>query len=100
MQVIDTSKSLLENAYYFSGILILITVIVGIWQILLTKKTFKINSQREAALLAVKQIEIYTTYIIPLIDKLKNLKHYEELQYFNIDEFNLSTFKKKLAQKK
>lgn len=70
MTYIDTSKSVLENLYYLSGILILISIVIGIFQLSIAKTTLNINSQREAANLAVKQIDIYMTQIIPLQNNL------------------------------
>ena len=70
MEYIDTTKSVLENLYYLSGILILISIAIGLFQLSIAKTTLNINSQREAAKLAVNQIDIYMTQIIPLQNKL------------------------------
>ena len=70
MEIFDSTKSLLENLYYLSGVLILISIIIGLIQLSFAKKTLKINSKRDAATLAAKQIEIYMTRVIPLHNKI------------------------------
>lgn len=52
IEIFDSSKSILENLYYLSGILILLSLIVGLIQLAIAKKTLKINSKRDAATLA------------------------------------------------
>lgn len=75
MVIVDTSKSLLENLYYLSGILILISIIIGLYQLSLAKTTLKINSKREAATLGAQQAEIYMTRIVSLINQLNRLEN-------------------------
>jgi flagellin-specific chaperone FliS len=70
MEIIDNSKSLLENLYFISGILILITIVIGLIQLFYTKKTLITNSKRDAATLAAQQVEIYMNRVIPLHNKL------------------------------
>ncbi|HEY5590827.1 MAG TPA: hypothetical protein VIK55_07385 [Paludibacter sp.] len=69
MEFFDSTKSIIENAYYLSGVLILISLIITLSQVLLAKKTLEINSKREAAKLAVQQIELYLSKITPLQDE-------------------------------
>ena len=38
MEIFDSSKSILENLYYLSGILILLSLIVGLIQLAIAKK--------------------------------------------------------------
>ena len=90
MEYIDTSKSILENLYYLSGILILISIVIGLIQLSFAKKTLNINSKREAANLAVKQIDLYMTQIIPLQNKLYHLEKEKGINKVKVDvgEFN------------
>lgn len=80
MEILDTSKSLLENLYYLSGILILVSIVLGLIQISLAKKTLMISAKRDAATLAAKQIEIYMTRVIPLQNKLYHFEKKEKLE--------------------
>jgi hypothetical protein len=91
MELIDKSKSILENAYFVSGILILVTVVVGIVQVILAKRTLKINSRREAAKLAAEQIEIYMIRVIPLHNKLfyAEAEHKVKSVKLNVSEFTI-----------
>jgi len=98
MNLIDHSKSILENLYYLSGILILVTDYIGLIQISLTKKALRISSQREAALLAVKQIDLYTSVIMPLIDQITFLKHEKRINHYNINEFNNNVLVNKVGE--
>jgi len=99
MQLIDTSKSLLENLYYVSGILILITVVIGIIQISLTKKISQTNSRREAALLSLKQIELYTTQIMPLISKIDfDIPSTTDIRAYELKEFCRNELQKKFTK--
>ena len=84
MEYFDTSKSLLENLYYLSGILVLVTIVIGLFQLSIAKKTLKTNSQREAASLAVKQINIYVTQIIPLQNKLNDVQKEKKISSIKI----------------
>ena len=74
MDIIDTSKSLLENLYYLSGIFILISILVAVWQLILTKRTLRINSKRNAADLAAKQVELYFSIVMPLQNRVYDLE--------------------------
>jgi hypothetical protein len=100
MVYIDTTKSLLENLYYLSGILILISIVIGLFQLSIAKKTLNINSQREAASLAVKQIDVYMTQIIPLQNKLYNIEQEKKISKIKIDigEFNSQYLIKKMGK--
>lgn len=100
MEYIDTSKSLLENLYYLSGILILISIVIGLFQLSIAKKTLNINSQREAASLAVKQIDIYMTQIIPLQNQLYHIEQEKKIGKIKIDigEFNSQYVMKKMGK--
>lgn len=100
MEYIDTSKSLLENLYYLSGILILISIVIGLFQLSIAKKTLNINSQREAASLAVKQIDIYMTQIIPLQNQLYHIEQEKKIGKIKIDigEFNSQYVMKKMGE--
>jgi len=70
MTFFDCSKSIVENLYYLSGILLTISLLIGIYQLYLTKRVFKITSKRAAAEIAVKQIDIFTDKIVPLLNNL------------------------------
>jgi hypothetical protein len=98
--LIDHSKSLLENLYYFSGILIGFSLIIGLIQIILTKKTLKINSRRDAATLAAKQVEVYLTRVMPLIDTLTKVEKQNNTKTIKLEvgDFSRKDLIKKLGQ--
>lgn len=100
MQVFDSSKSIVENVYYLSGILILISIVVGIIQLILTKKALVVTSKREAANLAAKKVDDYVMRIIPLIDKLfyKENELKMEKPKVELSKFNQSTLKKEIGE--
>ena len=100
MEIFDSSKSLLENLYYLSGILILISIIIGLIQLSIAKKTLKINSERDAATLAAKQIEIYMTRVIPLHNKifLYEIKEKIERPEISLGEFDTDTLVNKMGK--
>lgn len=89
MEIFDSTKSLLENLYYLSGILILISIIIALIQLSIAKKTLKINSKRDAATLAAKQVEIYMTRVIPLHNKIF---HYELKEKIERPEISVGEF--------
>ena len=100
MEWIDTSKSILENLYFLSGFILTITLVIGIIQISLTKKSLKTNSNRAAANLAANQIEIYCNKII----RLQNNIFFKETEKkvpnikLEVGEFNKSYLIKKLGE--
>jgi len=102
MQIIDTSRSVLENLYYLSGVLILISIVIGLRQLYLTKSTLEINSKREAASLAAKQVEVYTTRIIPLLNKVFFEEQRQKVIHFDVevDEFKASALIKNMGEEK
>lgn len=70
MTFFNSEMSIVENLYYLSGTLLLISLLLGIYQLHLTKKVFNTTSKREAASIAMKQIEVFTEKIVPLLNKL------------------------------
>ena len=100
MEIIDTTKSLIENLYYLSGTAILTTIIIGLRQLVLTKRTFQISSQRAAADLAARQIEIYFDKIIPLQNNVFRLELEKELKRVEIEmgEFHQDYLKEKIGK--
>ncbi len=79
MDFFDGSKSIVENAYYISNILLFFVFSIGLYQIIVTIRNNKIRIKREAASFAAKQIEIYLNQIIPLINKFDELLTKEDL---------------------
>ena len=102
MEIFDSTKSLLENVYYLSGILILITIIIGLIQLSIAKKTLQINSKRDAAALAAKQVEIYMTRVIPLHNKMFHFELKEKIERpeISIGEFTTEALIKKIGKEK
>jgi hypothetical protein len=100
MEWIDTSKSILENIYFLSGVILIITLVIGIIQISMAKKTIKINSNRAAASLAANQIQNYCTKIIELQNRLffEETKTKVPIIKINVGEFNQSYLKEKLGE--
>ncbi len=90
MDLFDTSKSLIENLYYLSGVLILLSLLFGIFQLIYTKKTLYINSKREAAKLAAQQVEIYMARVIPLHNKMFALEIEKKIKRIKVEvgDFN------------
>lgn len=114
----------IETSYYLSGIGILFIgykglqqltiglkqVSVGLEQVSVAKMGIEIRSQREAALLAVKQADIFCNDIIPqwnkinLVNTNKSLKNYEgkiisfDLKESEIDEY-LKYYSKNISGK-
>jgi uncharacterized FlaG/YvyC family protein len=100
MEIFDSTKSLLENVYYLSGILILITIIIGLIQLSIAKKTLQINSRRDAATLAAKQVEIYMTRVIPLQNKMFHFELKEKIERpkISIGEFTTEALINKIGK--
>jgi hypothetical protein len=100
MEYIDTTKSVLENLYYLSGILILISIAIGLFQLSIAKTTLNINSQREAAKLAVNQIDIYMTQIIPLQNKLYQTEKEKNISKIKLEigDFNSEFLTSKMGK--
>lgn len=91
MEFIDYSKSLIENLYFISGFILATMAIVGIYQLVLTKRAIKINSSREAASLAASQVELYCSKTIPLQDAYFNSIRANKIKgiEYEIGEFRL-----------
>jgi hypothetical protein len=108
MNIIDSSKSLLENIYFISGPILAILGLLIFYQIKIAKHTvnlmekqvneakkhLKIISKRDAALLATKQIEVFIEKLIPLenelIDKMKSIDYpvfKDKIKNFTLGEF-------------
>jgi len=102
MEIIDNSKSLIENLYFISGILILITIVIGLVQLHYTKKTLKTNSKRDAATLAAKQVEIYMNRVIPMQNKLFHFEIKEKLDRpkLKVEDFNTKSLIESLGNEK
>jgi hypothetical protein len=100
MEIFDSSKSILENLYYLSGILILISIIIGLIQLSIAKKTLKINSKRDAATLAANQVDIYMTRVIPLHNKLFHYENKEKIERpkVPVGEFTTEALIEKIGQ--
>ncbi|WP_047246179.1 hypothetical protein [Maribacter thermophilus] len=86
MELFDTTKSIIENLYFLSGPLLLITLIIGIYQIKIswinikqTKQSLVINSQRDAIKLAIAQDKYIQENIQPI--ELELMKFREENKY-------------------
>ena len=93
MEIIDHSKSLLENIYFLSGPILAILGCLIFYQIRLAKKSIGLADQqikeakiylrtiskREAAALAAKQVEVFVEKIIPMGNQLYEKK--KEIDY-------------------
>jgi hypothetical protein len=90
MELIDTSKSILENLYLLSGPVLAILGFVAIFQLKLTKKAIIVGSKRQAAELASSQIDNYLTNIIKDQDTLFELNQEQKIQRKRFE--NLVTF--------
>jgi hypothetical protein len=102
MEIIDTTKSLIENLYLISGPILLISIIIGIYQLNSSKKLFiqaenvlDINSKRDSIKFAIEQHKYIQDKLIPLEleimeikskNKLKIYKYNEEFKHFTINE--------------
>ena len=90
MNILDESKSLIENISLLSGPILAILGFAAVIQLRLTKKSIITASMRQAAELSSKQVEVYNNKIIPLQDKLflkeTELK-VEKPQLHNLEKF-------------
>jgi len=96
---IDSSRSIIENLYYISGIVIAIAALIGLIQIILTKKEMQVRFRRESVAAGTQQSEVYSDNIMPLQDKLTKelipLKLPEKK--FKVENFSLSSFKRQCS---
>ena len=83
MELFDTGKSIIENLYLLSGPLLLVTLIIGIYQLKLsrtnlkqTKQSLIINSQRDSIKLAIAQDLYIQEKILPI--ELEQIKFRED----------------------
>lgn len=102
MEFFDSSKSILENIYFLSGPIIALFAVAGVFQLFLTKKAIKINSQRESANIAAQQVREYSTNIIPLINKYNFALRKEKIKPVDIElgPFRRSYLEKKLGKER
>lgn len=68
LNLIDTRKSVLENMYFASGIVITFTLLLGIYSLREDKRTNKFAKKRTELMVTYDICEKYTYNIIPLID--------------------------------
>lgn len=78
----DESKSILENAYYFSSVLIALSALIGLYQLYLIKSNRLIQAKREAATFSANQVELFLKEITSLMDKLDRKMNEEKLPGF------------------
>lgn len=101
MEFFDTTKTIIENAYYFSGIIVALLAIIGIYQIILLKKGIIINSKRDAAKLS---FEICEKYLVKFTESVTTIglayKQYDLVPLFDItiDEFSIEEYNKKFNE--
>ncbi|MBX7204376.1 MAG: hypothetical protein K1X81_03025 [Bacteroidia bacterium] len=81
MEFFDSSKSIIENISLLSGTLIFLVTLVGLWQIVLTKKSMRISSQRDAAKLSLELCEKFNQ---EMNSKVSNTL-YQEFKSNNLD---------------
>ncbi|MBP6039448.1 MAG: hypothetical protein KA523_04525 [Flavobacterium sp.] len=81
MELFDSTKSIVENLYLLSGPLILISIIIGIYQIKISqnslnqsKKDLFINSKRDSIKLALEQDKYILEKITPIEIELINYR--------------------------
>ena len=106
MELIDSSKSILENLYLLSGPLLVITGVIVFFQIRISKKSLiisnetleqykkdlKIKSMRESALLTAQQVDSFSD-LIKKYDAVVQSPEYIKIKYpstikeFSSDEF-------------
>lgn len=101
MEIIDHSKSVLENIYYLSGVIIAILGFAVIIQLKLTKKAIITSSQRQAAELAGKQVEIYSN-VIKDQDEIflyENEKKIEPKKIIGLKKFDENELEKIIGKK-
>lgn len=95
----DSCKSIIENAYFFSGVLLALFGLVGVYQVILTKRLFKISSDRDAKILALKQIDYFNDTLIREIDNLADTCKEQGVDNVNIKQgdFSKDYIKEKLS---
>jgi len=99
MNFFNESISIVENCYYLSGVLIAIFALIGLYQLVLTKRAINISSQRQAVTLSANQIEIYFNKIIPLMDKFSiEIKELPPLATPEIGEFSKEHIEKIITE--
>lgn len=99
MSFFNESMSIIENCYYFSGVLIALFALIGLYQLVLTKRAIKTSSLRQSGTLSANQIEIYFNKIIPLIDTFSNATEGQpKLPTPKVEEFNREYIKKVISK--
>lgn len=90
MELLDASKSIIENIYLISGPTLAVLGVVAIFQLKLTKKAIIISSKRQSAELATKQLEYYESKIISALDNLSKIEREDKLDKI---ELKIGNFK-------
>jgi hypothetical protein len=88
MEIIETTNSLVENLYLLSGPLLLISIVIGIFQlkaskqtILQAENTININSTRDSIKLAIEQYKYIQDTLIPLELNIMSIVEEKELKF-------------------
>lgn len=101
MEIFDSSKTIIENAYYASGVIIAVAAIIGIYQIFIMKRGININSRRDAAKVSFQISEIYDSKFKQCIDLLVEAYKKIELEVImkiNIEQFSIQEYKVKYEE--
>ena len=101
MEIFDSTKSLVENLSYLSGPIIALLGFGAIIQIRIAKKAIVVNSKRQAAELATKQIDKYSEQIIPIQNVLDNLEKnlkFERTKYSELKDFTCDEIEQKISK--
>ena len=73
MDYFDSSKSILENVYLFSGLGTLVLVIIGLRQLIIAKKSIITSAEIRSVELAAQQIKFYCESIIPKMNSTMDI---------------------------
>ena len=67
----DAARSIFERLYFLSGILLVLSVGIAIWQIRLQRNLSKVSARRESYRIAAERCEYFGREILPLEMQLK-----------------------------
>jgi hypothetical protein len=82
-------RDCLEILYFLSGIVVAVAAIVGLYQLVLTKRASQMNAKRAAFALATEQCQIYLNQVIPLINALNDKLDGMKIESFGTSEIHI-----------
>ncbi|GEM_PF-2184270 len=83
MELFNTTKSLLENLSDISSVFIAFVALIGLYQLVLMKRSTIISSKRDAAKLAFETSNIYDTVFVENVKRIR--KVYKDIGVKNFD---------------